>query len=148
MGKHELIYSKEYPVSSLEDFEIDTEEMEEENSGFFKQLRENSTFVLNEEKEKKKDVFIETVKILADTYETDIEIYEEEWGYVANLRIGIWLGSGYAKDVLIKALMVADNFTIVKNVKKDKKNEHDILLLLDYSTYDRCFKGRKSAFSE
>ena len=148
MSERKIIYSKRFPNEPIDDGDIENDEeiktlsslLPETAEEFLKDIEENTRYILNEEKNSRKDEFLETVKALSNGYEIDIDIYEEEWGYVANLRMCAAMYSGYLKNLIIKSLILADSFDLFK---ANDDCSYDVLLSLDYRTHDRYYKGEK-----
>ena len=149
MSERKLIYSKRFQDNSIDDSDIENDEeiktlsslLPETAEEFLKDIEENTKYVLNEEKYSKKDEFLETIQALANGFEINTDIYEEEWGYVANLQMSAAMYSGYLKNLIIKSLILADSFDLFK--AKDDDCSYDVLLALDYRTHDRYYKGEK-----
>ncbi len=151
MNEKDLIYSITFPSPQEVYAESDSQVTEAADEAditdsqtaeeYFKELEENTKYVLNEKKYRSKDVFINAVKHLAETLEIDTDVYKKEWGYTANVKVrAVIMGDGIYKPVIIKALLSADSFQIINTSKNQK---YDFVLSLDYNTHDRYYKGKK-----
>ncbi len=151
MGEKNLIYSitfhSQQEVSAEGDRQVKGTTSETDNSynltaeEYFKQLEENTKYVLNMEKSRNKDTFIKAVKHLAETLEIDTDIYKKEWGYIANVKVrSLMIGEGVYRSFILKALLSADSFQITT---VSRNQEYDFILSLCYNTHDRYYKGEK-----
>ncbi len=87
-----------------------------------------------------KKCFLKTVKLFAELYETDTDIYETEWGYAAHLKLNVLTFRGYYKDLINRMLKLADSFDLYIG---DEGEKDVILLSIRYYTHDRYYKGEQ-----
>ncbi len=149
MSQRKLIYTKRFESNDLSKI---TGEHDTEIEHFFKKLpstaeemlkdyQNNTLYMVNMERAKGKDVFLTTVKELCETYEIDVDIYEQNFGYVADLHLCMAMYSGTLKNLISKAILLADCLDIFK--AKDEDENYDFLYSLTYYTHDRYYKGVK-----
>lgn len=147
MNERKLIYSKRYINTPLDKYGLEKADTKTISSGlpdtaddFLKALKENTSYVLNEEKGKRKSVFLDTVNELCEAYEIDVDVFSDCYGYVANLKMHSAMYTRELKELIVKALDISDNFDLLKPTEEPAA--YDFLLCLTYYTHDRYFKGK------
>ena len=149
MSDKKVLYSKRFPKESPIDLEKEAEQLNSENNyddglkdgeSIVDFLERNRTSVSNEEKIKKKVIFIKAAVDLAETYEIDMDIVEYDTRVVANMFLQSSLYTGTIKKLISALIVMADEFDIFPPKEGE---DYTVNLLLTYHTHDIFLNGRK-----
>ncbi len=147
MSQRKLIYTKRFPRNDLDKCTVENDDIEyifkklpPTAEELLKDYEENTKYVLNKERDKKKGLFLTIIRNLCESYEIDVDVYEDYFGYVANLHLCMAMYSSTLKNLIVKALDFADCFDLFK--ANDEDETYDVLLSLTYHTHDRYYKGK------
>ncbi len=108
-------------------------------SEYIRELEASIEYILNVEKDRKKQDFLNAVRSYAEMMGIDAVITEKEWGYVATLRIGMGLYNGVCKTGFEAVLHLADSFELYP-AEDDSK---DTLVSFSYDTHDTYIRGKR-----
>ena len=139
MTKENVIFSKKYEHPTMSDVE---KELKEEGlddgkpelmpaEDFLSFIKEHRRIEPIEERLAHKDIFIEAVRELSETYEIDAENFENEDGYTANILLFCASYNGYIKKLITKIFMLSDEFSMLES----NDDYYDVLMTFTYHTH-------------
>lgn len=145
-----VIYSKRFPHKSvdellneagLSDFDFPTEPPEPFSS-LINRIDEESTYILDEEKQNCRKKFIDLAIELSSDYEIDMEITDHFYYVTATMYLDCASCAGELKAMFTELVSMCDRI----NSYISKKECCDFVISLDYYTHDHFVSGRKVGY--
>lgn len=143
------IYSKRFPKmdSALMNEQEDSDEENHEPSvpyeEFKRHIIEDSVYVVDPQKMKERQTFINLAVELSSNYEVDMDITEYRYRVEVNIYVDDSSCSGYLKFLFAKLVTMCDRISHFANLKE---KEADLTISLDFYTHTHYLSDRRVDF--